>query len=201
MDNKVNLKCISIGVIQTKNQQVEDSALRSGDYLGDVKSTPMPLGPLEPLLQALGSLLDPLTAQNNCGLWVTCGETNQTSQYFNIFHTKEISIVDEWVKHILPQGAPILAASRPASVWLWVGANASARTAGVWAVILFDTLTQCDSQAKTRWSPRTRMPTRMLKNRNNTYLTHFPANPLVGHPDVTHWGDTLVGHPSYLTLL
>ena len=53
----------------------------------------------------------------------------------------------------------------------------------------------------TRWSPRTRMPTRMLKNRNNTYLSHFPANPLVGHPDVTHWGDTLVGHPSYLTLL
>ena len=54
---------------------------------------------------------------------------------------------------------------------------------------------------KTRWNPRTRMPTRMLKNRNNTYLSHFPANPLVGHPDVTHWGDTLVGHPSYLTLL
>ena len=33
------------------------------------------------------------------------------------------------------------------------------------------------------------------------YLSHFPANPLVGHPDVTHWGDTLVGHPSYLTFL
>ena len=54
---------------------------------------------------------------------------------------------------------------------------------------------------KTRWNPRTRMPTRMLKNRKNTYLSHFPTNPLVGHPDVTHWGDTLVGHPSYLTLL
>ena len=57
------------------------------------------------------------------------------------------------------------------------------------------------SHNKTRWSPRTRMPTRMLKNRKNTYLSHFPTNPLVGHPDVTHWGDTLVGHPSYLTLL
>ena len=56
-------------------------------------------------------------------------------------------------------------------------------------------------QQQTRWSPRTRMPTRMLKNRNNTYLSHFPANPLVGHPDVTHWGDTFAGHPSDLTLL
>ena len=35
----------------------------------------------------------------------------------------------------------------------------------------------------------------------NIYLSHFPANPLLGHPDVTHWGDTLVRHPSYLTLL
>ena len=53
---------------------------------------------------------------------------------------------------------------------------------------------------QTRWSPRTRMPTRMLSNRDDTYLSHFPANPLVGHPDLTHWGDTLVGHPC-LTLL
>ena len=53
---------------------------------------------------------------------------------------------------------------------------------------------------KTRWSPRTRMPTRMLRNRDSTNLSHFPANPLVGHPDLTHWGDTLVGHPC-LTLL
>ena len=39
--------------------------------------------------------------------------------------------------------------------------------------------------------------------RTKTILIYhiFPANPLVGHPDVTHWGDTLVGHPSYLTLL
>ena len=28
-----------------------------------------------------------------------------------------------------------------------------------------------------------------------SYLSHFPANPLVGQPDLTHWGDTLVGHP------
>ena len=34
----------------------------------------------------------------------------------------------------------------------------------------------------------------------NTYLSQFPANPLVEHPDLTHWGDTLVGHPC-LTLL
>ena len=53
---------------------------------------------------------------------------------------------------------------------------------------------------KTRWSPRTRMPTRMLRNKDNTYWSHIPANPLVGHPDLTHWGDTLVGHPC-LTLL
>ena len=52
------------------------------------------------------------------------------------------------------------------------------------------------------WSPRTRMLTRtsMLKNKDETYLSHFPANPLVGHPDLTRWGDTLVGHPC-LTLL
>ena len=31
-------------------------------------------------------------------------------------------------------------------------------------------------------------------------LSQFPANPLVEHPDLTHWGDTLVGHPC-LTLL
>ena len=43
---------------------------------------------------------------------------------------------------------------------------------------------------KTRWNPRTRMPTRMLKNRKNTYLSHFPTNPLVGHP----WRDTLRWH-------
>ena len=53
---------------------------------------------------------------------------------------------------------------------------------------------------KTRWSPRTRMPTRMLRNRDNTYLSHFPANPLVRHLDLTHRGDTLVGHPC-LTLM
>ena len=54
---------------------------------------------------------------------------------------------------------------------------------------------------ETRWSPRTRMPTRMLKNRNNTYLSHFPANPLVGHTDVTLLYDTLLLGHSCLTLL
>ena len=60
---------------------------------------------------------------------------------------------------------------------------------------------------ETRWSPRTRMPTRMLSSRDNTYLPHFPANPLVGHPDLIHWRtlltllrNALVRH-SYLTLL
>ena len=38
------------------------------------------------------------------------------------------------------------------------------------------------------------------KQRFNTYLSQFPANPLEEHPDLTHWGDTLVGHPC-LTLL
>ena len=38
------------------------------------------------------------------------------------------------------------------------------------------------------------------KHKFNTYLSQFPANPLVEHPDLTHWGDTLVGHPC-LTLL
>ena len=33
------------------------------------------------------------------------------------------------------------------------------------------------------------------KQRFNTCLSQFPANPLVEHPDLTHWGDTLVGHP------
>ena len=56
------------------------------------------------------------------------------------------------------------------------------------------------SYHETRWSPRTRMPTRMLRNRDNTYFSHFPANPLVRHPELTQWGDTLVGHPC-LTLL
>ena len=32
------------------------------------------------------------------------------------------------------------------------------------------------------------------------HFSHFPANPLVRHPELTHWGDTLVGHPC-LTLL
>ena len=36
------------------------------------------------------------------------------------------------------------------------------------------------------------------KQRFNTYLSQFPANPLVEHPDLTHWGDTLVGHPCLL---
>ena len=62
------------------------------------------------------------------------------------------------------------------------------------------TVTKGKGEKTTRWSPPTRMPRRMLRNRNNTYLSHFPANPLVGHPDLTHWGDTLVGHPC-LTLL
>ena len=38
------------------------------------------------------------------------------------------------------------------------------------------------------------------KQRFNTCLSQFPANPLVEHPDLTHWGDTLVAHPC-LTLL
>ena len=38
------------------------------------------------------------------------------------------------------------------------------------------------------------------KQRCNTYLSQFPANPLVEHTDLTRWGDTLVGHPC-LTLL
>ena len=56
---------------------------------------------------------------------------------------------------------------------------------------------------KTRWSPRTRMPTRMLTNRykHGQYLfVTFPAKSLVRHHEFTHWGDTLVGHPR-LTLL
>ena len=28
----------------------------------------------------------------------------------------------------------------------------------------------------------------------NTYVSQFPANPFVEHPDLTHWGNTLVGH-------
>ena len=42
--------------------------------------------------------------------------------------------------------------------------------------------------------------TNVEKQRFNTYLSQFPANPLVEHPDLTHRGDTLVGHPC-LTLL
>ena len=38
------------------------------------------------------------------------------------------------------------------------------------------------SKNKTRWNPRTRMPTRMLTNRDNTYLSHFQQ---------THLWDTL----------
>ena len=57
-----------------------------------------------------------------------------------------------------------------------------------------------DQQKKTRWSPGTGMPTRMLSNRDNTYVSDFPAKPLVGHPDLTHWRDTVIGHPC-LTLL
>ena len=53
---------------------------------------------------------------------------------------------------------------------------------------------------KTRWSPRTRMPTRMLRNRDLILVCHNFQLPLVEHPDLTHWGDTLVGHPC-LTLL
>ena len=55
-------------------------------------------------------------------------------------------------------------------------------------------------KTKQKWNPRTRMPIRMLRNRDKTYLSHFPANPLAGHVDLTHWGDTLVGHPC-LTLM
>ena len=56
---------------------------------------------------------------------------------------------------------------------------------------------------KTRWSPRSRMPTRMLSNRDNTYLILFVtffSEPTVGHLNLTHWGGTLVGLPC-LTLL
>ena len=38
------------------------------------------------------------------------------------------------------------------------------------------------------------------KQRFSSCLSQFPANPLVEHPDLTHWGDTLVAHPG-LTLL
>ena len=44
---------------------------------------------------------------------------------------------------------------------------------------------------KTRWSPRTRMPTRMLTNIDNTYLSHFQQ---------THLWDTLTSH-TVVTLL
>ena len=54
---------------------------------------------------------------------------------------------------------------------------------------------------KARWSPRTRMLTRMLllihKNKN---LSHFLPDTLVEHPYLTRWFDTLVGH-SCLTLV
>ena len=46
---------------------------------------------------------------------------------------------------------------------------------------------------KTRWSPRTRMPTRLLKNRNNTYLSlfiTFSSESTCGTP----WRDTLRWH-------
>ena len=44
---------------------------------------------------------------------------------------------------------------------------------------------------KTRWSPRTRMPTHMLTNRDNTYLSHFQQ---------THLWDALNSHTE-VTLL
>ena len=44
---------------------------------------------------------------------------------------------------------------------------------------------------KTRWSPRTRMPTRMLTNRDSTYLSHFQQ---------THLWDTLSSYTE-VTLL
>ena len=48
-----------------------------------------------------------------------------------------------------------------------------------------------DPPFKTRWSPRTRMPTRMLTNRDNTYLSRFQQ---------THLWDTLSSHTE-VTLL
>ena len=46
---------------------------------------------------------------------------------------------------------------------------------------------------KRRWSPRTRMPTRMLSNRDNTYLSYFFPR--------THLWDTLTWHDTEVTLL
>ena len=60
---------------------------------------------------------------------------------------------------------------------------------------------RCESLGKNKMKPTNpNADTYVEKRKFNTYLSQFPANPLVEHPDLTHWGDTLVGHPC-LTLL
>ena len=55
--------------------------------------------------------------------------------------------------------------------------------------------------AKTRWSPRTRMPTRMLRNRDWILICHNFQRTLLWNTLTWHtWADSLVGHPC-LTLL
>ena len=63
------------------------------------------------------------------------------------------------------------------------------------------TQTRTNGEKKNKMKPTNpNADTYVEKQRLNTYLSQFPANPFVEHPDLTHWGDTLVGHPC-LTLL
>ena len=74
-------------------------------------------------------------------------------------------------------------------------------------------LTNCRMLGRFQQTNRIRNPINKMKPTNPNadtfveeqrqyihHLSHFPTNPLVGHPELTHWGDTLVGHPC-LTLL
>ena len=62
-------------------------------------------------------------------------------------------------------------------------------------IILFHKTIPIDIVDETRWSTRTRMPTRMLTNKNNTYLSHFQQthlwDTLAWHYCATLWWDTL----------
>ena len=53
---------------------------------------------------------------------------------------------------------------------------------------------------KNKMKPTNRNADTYVEEQRYTYLSQLPANPLVGQPDLTHWGDTVVGHLC-LTLL
>ena len=126
---------------------------------------------------------------------------------YNLYQKPSPSLEDGWLLDVVSchAGCLVVSGISSSACWCWLSSWTSRRP-GAFLML------QCHLPTRHPWTNTAVQLLNKMKPTNpnadtyvekqgfNTYLSQFPANPLVEHPDLTHWGDSLVGHPC-LTLL